>query len=167
MQIQPLSSERLASAINLANQVFPYNSLSENAELAFRASISQDIDNKIKDFEIIGITDAQYWVALDHKQQLLGITGLYGYKKDQHEAYWLGWTCVDPKVRGQKIGSKLVDFAIEKARTAGKLFLRLYTSDHPEQKIARILYEKRGFVIISQENYPNSNFKKLYYELKL
>jgi GNAT superfamily N-acetyltransferase len=60
----------------------------------------------------------------------------YSSKEDNNEKVWLGWTCVDPAVRGQEIGRKLVNFAIGKARSESKKFLRLYTSNHPNQAIA-------------------------------
>jgi ribosomal protein S18 acetylase RimI-like enzyme len=74
---------------------------------------------------------------------------------------------VAPEARGQGIGGKLVDFCIAKARAAGKQFLRLYTSNHPNQAIAQILYEKRGFRLIGDSQLRGTQFKKLYGELEL
>jgi predicted GNAT family N-acyltransferase len=64
------------------------------------------------------------------------LTELYSSKEDNNEKISLGWTCVYLAVRGQEIGRKLVNFAIEKARLESKKFLRLYTSNHPNQAIA-------------------------------
>jgi GNAT superfamily N-acetyltransferase len=168
MYIEPLSYETLDEAINLVNKVFPYQSISENASSAFRLSLEQNSIIAKRGFSIIGITEARYWVAVDEQsRKVIGTTGLYCYEKDKNEAYWLGWTCVEPEARGQGIGGKLVDFAIEKARAEGKKFLRLYTSNHANQAIAQILYEKRGLRIIGESEISETQFKMLYRELEL
>lgn len=168
MYIEPLSYETLDKAINLVNQVFPKQNLFENATLAFRFSLNKSSIISQIAFSIVGITEVRYWVAVDDKsKEVIGTTGLYCYKKDQNEAYWLGWTCVDPNARGQGIGGKLVDFYIQKARAEGKKFLRLYTSTHPNQATAQILYEHRGLRLIGESKIRGTNFKILYRELEL
>jgi len=167
MHIEPLSYKTLEAAIDLVNEIFPHQNLFEKASLAFRFSLQNSIISQLA-FSVIGITEAHYWVAIDEdSRKVIGTTGLYCYKKDRNEAYWLGWTCVAPEARGQGIGGKLVDFCIAEARTAGKNFLRLYTSNHPNQAIAQILYEKRGFRLIGDSQIRGTQFKKLYCELEL
>jgi len=167
MHIEPLSYKTLEAAIDLVNEIFPHQNLFEKASLTFRFSLQNSIISQLA-FSVIGITEAHYWVAIDEdSRQVIGTTGLYCYKKDLNEAYWLGWTCVAPEARGQGIGGKLVDFCIAKARTAGKQFLRLYTSNHPNQAIAQILYEKRGFYLVGDSPIRGTQFKKLYCELEL
>lgn len=56
---------------------------------------------------------------------------------------------------------------IEKARKTNKKYLRLYTSSGPIEKTARILYEKRGFVITKIEKGADKGYDKIYMELKL
>ena len=170
MHIEPLSYETLDRAISLVDKVFPYqrHSQHENASIAFRASLEKDNSLYKSLLEQMKITEANYWVAVDDiSGKVIGTTGLYGYIKDEAEAYWLGYTCVDPDFRGQGIGAKLVDFATEKAREAGKKFLRLYTSNNPNQAVAQILYDKRGFRITGEEQSEGSNFKMIDRELKL
>ncbi|MFE1746617.1 GNAT family N-acetyltransferase [Coleofasciculus sp. H7-2] len=114
------------------------------------------------------MTEACYWVAVDDaSQKVVETTGLYSSKDDKNEGLWLGWTCVDTAFRGQGIGRKLVDFAIEKAGSEGNKFLRLYTSNHPNQAIAQLLYDKRGFRIIGEEPFKGSRLKKIYREVEL
>ncbi len=170
MIIEPLSYETVDRAINLVDRIFPYqiNSQTENAGIVFRASLEKNNSFNRNLFEKMQITDANYWVAIDpNSKKVVGTTGLYSYREDEAQAYWLGYTCVDPDFRGQRIGSKLVDFAIAKARQSGKQFLRLYTSTYPDQAVAQILYDKRGFRITKEENIEESNFKTIYRELKL
>ena len=105
------------------------------------------------------------WAAINSDGNVCGTTGLYVYKKDEHEAMWLSWYCVDPKQRGQGIGKMLIEFSIEKAKECSKDFLRLYTSDHPSEAAAQGLYEKYGFVVFKKEKYGSDTY--LYRELDL
>lgn len=170
MGIKPLSHETLEQAISLVDHIFPYQKdvMYENAKIVFSASLEKNNPSYKSLLEQMQITEANYWVAIDESSgKVVGTTGLYSYTDDEAEAYWLGYTCVDPDFRGQGIGSKLVNFAIEKARSAGKKFLRLYTSNFPNQAVALILYEKLGWRIIGEEQIEGTNFKKIYLQLKL
>ncbi|MFQ4143290.1 GNAT family N-acetyltransferase [Chlorogloeopsis sp. ULAP02] len=167
MYIEPLSYRTLDEAINLVNKVFLNQNLFEKASWAFRLSLKKSVIAKIV-LWVVGVTEVRYWVAIDgDSSKVIGTTGLYSYKKDRNEAYWLGWTCVSSMDRGKGIGSKLVDFSIEKAQLEGKKFLRLYTSTDPTRATARILYQKRGFRLIGEQKRWRSQFKKLYLELEL
>lgn len=140
MHIEPLSHETLDEAVGLVNRVFPYQvnrifplqNLWEKARFAFPLSLRKNsIITKIV-FFLVGVEATRYWLAVDEvSRKVIGTTGLYSYKKDKKEVSWLGWTCVTPEFRGQGIGGKLVNFAIEKARAEGQNFLRLYASNHP------------------------------------
>ena len=170
MCIEPLSYKTLNQAINLVNKIFPYqrNNLQENASIALTGSLDRNSLLAKFLFDFMKITDVNYWVAMDDNgNKVIGITGLYSYLEDKEEAYWLGYTCVDPDFRGQGIGRELVNLAIAKSRAAGKKFLRLYTSSSPEQANAQILYEKKGFRITGEEDMEKSNFKMIYRELEL
>ena len=105
------------------------------------------------------------WAAINSDGEVCGITGLYVYKKDEHEAVWLSWLCVDPKQRGYGIGKMLIEFSIEKAKQSGKDFLRLYTSNHPSEAAAQGLYEKYGLLVFKKKKYGSDTY--LYRELNL
>jgi len=107
------------------------------------------------------ITSLSDWVALDADNRVIGTVGVYTYRKDSNEAYWLSWFCVDSGFRGNGIGKKLLQFAIQLARQAGKKYLRLYTSTHPSEATAQSLYEKSGFQITGRES------ERIYLELDL
>lgn len=97
-----------------------------------------------------GILD--FWGAIDEQTgELVGTTGLYQYTRDVTEAVWLAWFCVAPEARRKGIGSRLVDFSIEKAKHTGLQFLRLYTSDRSNEAAAQIVYESRGLEIVARK----------------
>ena len=166
MQIQALSRSTLSSAIELANLVFPYQKLLERADLAFRLSLTSGWIPKLI-LRLASVAEARYWVALNEDGDVIGVTGLYKYLKDRDDSLWLGWTCVSPIARGNGIGGQLVDFAIAKARSEGKKFLKLYTSNHPNEATAQYLYERRGLQVVSERELQGSNFKRIYRELDL
>lgn len=166
MLIEPLSHETLDEAINLINRVFPYQTLIERFSL--RASLFKDYWFYKIGFWLARVTQLNYWVAIEERsKQVIGTTGLYCYSKDEAEAYWLAWLCVDPACRGQGIGKKLLDFSVDKAKAAGKRFLRLYTSTDPNEAAAQILYEKYGFRITGEEKIWGDIHKRIYRELQL
>lgn len=70
-------------------------------------------------------------------------------------------------MEGRGVGTQLLQFILNKARKEDKKFLRLFTSTDPKEWNAHRLYEKHGFRLVKEEPWPNTEFKKLYYELKL
>ncbi len=56
---------------------------------------------------------------------------------------------------------------ISKTKKAGKKFLRLYTTSSEDRRIARVLYEKRGFVETKREKDKEHGGYTIYLELKL
>ena len=105
------------------------------------------------------------WAAINSDGEVCGTTGLYVNKKDEHEAVWLSWFCVDPEQRGYGIGKKLIEFSIEKAKEFDKDFLRLYTSNHSSEAAAQGLYEKYGLAVFKKKKYGNDTY--LFRELNL
>lgn len=163
IKIEPLTEIILKEAISLVNEVFPEQG-DEPANLCFQASLN------LRGYEEFlskaGIPELRYWVA-NQSGKVLGTVGLYCYKVDKKEAFWLGWFCVAPTVRKQGIGTQLLQFAIKEARKRGKRFLRLYTSTDPNELNAHKLYEKLGFKLAGSKPFGDTGFQKLYYELRL
>jgi GNAT superfamily N-acetyltransferase len=137
-----LDAAHFEEAAALGRLAFPY--LDPTA--SFRAGIHPTKEN-------LAAVDAEdprrprnmrYWLAIDHETgQVIGTTGLYSYPDDP-KALWLGWMCVDPDHRGKGIGRQLLDFSLAQAREEGATHLRLYTSNHPNEAAAQLLYESRG-----------------------
>ena len=92
-----------------------------------------------------------YWVAVTEAGDVCGVTGLYEYRRDRHEAVWMAWFCVDPERRGQGIGRQLIEHAIGQARAQGYRYFRLHTSAHPNEAAAQGLYEAYGFRLIGED----------------
>lgn len=166
--IEPLSEHTLPATIALTDLVFLYQRWWERASWAFSLSLMSGFVPRLL-LRLIAVENCRYWVAIDSQTGVVGVTGLYQTPKDKHEAYWLGWTCVDPQTRGQGVGKQLIEFAIEQAKSSGISYLRLYTSDLPDYAIAVKLYERRGFELTNQvkENYQHRSFNILHYQLKL
>jgi hypothetical protein len=54
-------------------------------------------------------------------------------------------------MRGQGLGKKLLEYTIDEARKYEKKYLRLYTSNAPDEVVAQIIYKKYGFKKIKQK----------------
>jgi GNAT superfamily N-acetyltransferase len=162
MQITLLTQDLIPSAQHLVNAVFPQQSLSER--LSFWSYRHRDSLPMKLLFRLAGIDELLgYWVAVSEEQhEVLAITGLYSYVNDAEEAVWLGWFCVAPSARHMGLGGRMLDFAIEKARTTGKRCFRLYTSTSPNEAAAQQLYERKGFRLVNSE--PGTATTLLYRE---
>jgi len=156
MVIKTLDERSLKAATQLRDSVFTHLEKYERETL--RASLYAD--EYAKWHAKTGIMDLAYWVAVDDaSEEVVGLVGLYTEEDDDEDMVWLGWFCVDPDYRGQKIGAMLLEFAINQAREQGKKHLYLYTTDDQEYTTARSLYEKKGFVNYKVEG------ETLYYKL--
>jgi GNAT superfamily N-acetyltransferase len=162
MRLKPLSPVTLNEAVSLLNTVFPQQSLFERASWALPLSLARGVWAKAI-LAIVGVAQVRYWVAMV-EERVVGITGLY-VVWTQPDAYWVGWTCVEPQSRGQGIGGKLLDFVIAQVRSEGKQVLRLYTSDQPGMAIAQKLYDSRGLKVVKEKQH--CHFKRIYRELQL
>lgn len=141
-----VDSNNVKEAIKIQNQIFPSE---QGGALDIMSSLDKDF---IK--EALGYSydyRALYYLAmLDDKA--IGITGLYCY--DNHKEAWLGWFGVLEQYRGKGYGKILLEQSINLAREKGFKTLRLYTSTEDENKIARKLYDKLGFI---SEDYTAEN----------
>ncbi len=83
--------------------------------------------------KVIGFIDVNIRRQLHHRQPVATIDEL----------------CVDGSCRGQGIGAKLLDAAVEAARTAGAEILELTSNKRRTEAIA--FYQRRGFHITSEK----------------
>jgi len=151
-------------AEKLIKVVFPWMDLSEKMSFWIYRHQRNPIARTL--MRLTGISSlSSIWVAVNEDGDVCGTTGLYACIKDKNEAAWLSWFCVHPMQRGQGIGKKLIEFSIDKARASNKKFLRLYTSDDPNEAEAQSLYEKYGFKIVKEERLRD--YTVIYRELRL
>ena len=140
-----VDSNNVKEAIKIQNQIFPSE---QGGALDIISSLDKDF---IK--EALGYSydyRALYYLAmLDDKA--IGITGLYCY--DNHKEAWLGWFGVLGQYRGKGYGKILLEQSINLAKKDFNT-LRLYTSTEDENKTARSLYDKLGFI---SEDYTAEN----------
>ena len=80
--------------------------------------------------------DYQVYVATKENK----VVGFVGFNEEE-----LGWLYVDPKVQGQGIGSKLIDFTLENST---RPFYLEVLEGNPAPK----LYLKKGFITIKHES---------------
>jgi len=149
MLVKQLDAATLPQARALVNRVFPSQGVSERLSflvIAHRQSWWASVLMRL--FGVSAMLD--FFVAVDDKGDVIGTSGLYSYVKDEHEAAWAAWFCVAPESRRMGVGSALLDHTIEQARTRGLKYLRLYTSEDPNERAAQALYEKKGLKTISR-----------------
>jgi GNAT superfamily N-acetyltransferase len=151
LKIAAITEDTVGAAQALVNRVFPLQSPAESS-FYWTHTHRHSYGGKLVMW-LSGIAEfTALWVAIDDHNQVIGTTGLYRYRKDANEAVWLAWFCVAPEARGAGIGGRLLDFTIEQARATGAMYLRLYTSDVPNEAAAQHLYESRGLQIYRTQN---------------
>jgi GNAT superfamily N-acetyltransferase len=165
--ITPLSKETLEEAKKLVNRVFPLQEKEESSDYWLAYSLKQsEKEAKRGPGEYPDARLPGYWVYM-RDGKVIGIIGLYEYGRNAKNVSWVGWFCVDPDFRRQCIGSELLEYAIAQAKKAGKKYLRLYTTDDPNEADAQRLYEKKGFIITKRDVRKRGKYDILYRELKL
>ena len=82
---------------------------------------------------------SKYWVSIDKKGNIIGITGIYFRECDDKDVLWVSWFCVDQKYRGRGIGKTLLNHVISYAKINNKKRFKIYTSNIEEEKNAQIL----------------------------
>lgn len=140
-QIVPLSYDTLIDATTLRDTYF--DKLSSNEQELLKASLDPQNFQEILENE--AISSLKYWVLLDTTvQKIIGMVGLYSHTGTLNIA-WLGWFAVDKTYRKQKLGEKLLLFAIKKAKSQNAKELHLYSWDSKMYQPALKLYEKYDF----------------------
>jgi GNAT superfamily N-acetyltransferase len=165
IQFKRLTDEYLLAASEVAYRVFYYEGNIPGE--AFIASLTEKALTEFNKGKTEKIITLEYWVAVDSDTNVvLGTTGMYSIEEDLIEAYWLGWFCVGHEFRGRGVGLLLLDFTIREATSRGKKYLRLYTSNHPNEAAAQFLYEKKGFKIWEDKGRVKSGEWEIFYRQK-
>lgn len=133
-------------------------------ERSLRASLEPSLADGHVDMQ--SYSHRQYWVGLQNGK-VAGVIGLMAYNRDAEEALWISWFCVHPSHRKQGFGEALLSKAVDEARRIKKPFLRLWTTDSPNEAIAQFLYEKMGFVVTAVEPCNNGQANNNIYREKV
>jgi GNAT superfamily N-acetyltransferase len=169
IKIKPLTKDKINEAIALIERIFDSSPTDiDSPRIWFPASLYPEKYKKY--YEKLGVIECRYFLAIDSEtDKIIGTTGYYELKGDKNEADWLGWFSVSPEYRRKGIGTKLLEFIKNKSKIRGKKYLRLYTTDSPEEKPAQKFYDSVRLEIKKQE--PTTEYKraqlKIYRELKL
>ncbi len=150
IKIIALKNKYLGQASNLVDSVFSNEDIISSPSEALEASLKKEkLDIFIK--KNPEIDTLEYFLAVDKKERLIGVTGLYSLKSDKEDSCYLGWYCVEKKYRGKGVGGMLLDHSIREARARKKKYLKIYTSTSSSEAVAQLVYEKNGFYIIKKE----------------
>jgi len=139
--LERLSQESLAGAIELRDEIF--QEMTKEEELSLIASLDKNTYRSY--YEESGIKNMEYWVLVDKKHQVIGLTGIY-VEKGEINTCSLGWFCLDEHYRGRGIGEALLEFSIAQAKSLSMQFFTLYTEDSQMYHPAIALYKKYGFL---------------------
>jgi len=151
IKIKTARGEQLQMAKRLIRRVFPWRSPREEVILFAMTNRQSWIARKMLYLSRIKEI-AEIWVAINEDKEVIGTVGLYTYRKDHSEAIWLFWYCVAPEERGQGTGKKLLKQAIQEAKKLDIDYLRLYTSNLANERVAQQIYEKHGLKEIRRKN---------------
>lgn len=157
----PLTLNLTEEAIALVQEIFPYES-KDDIRLAIRSSVDAKLAQQRT--EKWDCPWNCYWVIQNDQLEIIGVTGLYELGEDRQVADWVAWFAIRPDARGQGLGKLLLQYTIEQVQNRQKKYLRLYTSSHPNEARANLLYEKNGFRITRSEQVPGSVYSTLYRE---
>jgi len=149
IEVLPLSYDVLNDTISLLKEIFISKEDQNIFPLSLKESLSEANSKKT------------YWIAVEKRTNVIGITGLYNDSHDK-DTVWLGWFGVHPAYRNRGVGSALLEFAIKEACRRGFGILKLYTSSDKNEKNAHKLYGRFGFTQSDEgENSDRIYFTKI------
>lgn len=109
----PLSEKYLKATVEMVNEVFPQDlGAVWNPEKSLPLSLRPQSELKEDTF-------VDYWIVLDEKEEVIGVTGMYRLNEDPEDVVWLGWYCVRSDQRGRGFGRELLEWTIKKAKERG------------------------------------------------
>ena len=77
---------------------------------------------------------------------MIGLSGYY-FDPNEPDAVWAGWTAVDRNlgILSAKAANGLIAKVVYEAKKTGRKYLRLYTTELPEEIMANKIFDKLGF----------------------
>ncbi len=160
--IQKLNFFRLREFSNLLSSIFYYEET--NIHKYYLSILPIWIQIILRFFSHVRYS--KYWVALNSRNEIIGIVGIYFRGCDEKDVLWVSWFCVDENYRKKGIGNELLSHVIKYAKERNKKRFKIYTSNLKEENDAQILYEKHNFKIIETIK-MESGYEKIYREKSL
>jgi GNAT superfamily N-acetyltransferase len=162
----PLSSENIDDAIRLVREVFPDDfDTDDSPEVAYRVSVDGEAHKEFITRHRLDIL--KYFIVKNEEQKTIGVTGWYTVLDEPKDIIWLGWYCVSKEERRKGFGKEILEWTIDRARDMGYKRMRLYTTTHPGEATAQILYEKLEFKLYATETTPGVDYTTLFREKEL
>ena len=162
MKIVELDHKLLVGAIEANEQSFSGTDL---ARRSLTASLDPETAKQFVDMQ--HVLFRKFWVAIDAQNIVHGTIGIYTQVEDEAEADWINWYCVRPSSRGQGLGRQLLEFIIIRALERSKPWLRLWTTNGPNEQAAQPLYEKLGFAIYKSEPADDPTCSQIIYRQRI
>lgn len=170
-RIEAVTEANYAETLNYINSIFQVDSTHivpggiPVTEASLKASL--DPESQTAYLEHAGIKKLEYFILRNQDNEIVGSIGYYTCPKDEAEAAYVGWFSVDPKARNQGTGKALLSELESLAKIRGKKYLRLYTSDDPNEAAAQILYEKAGLIETGRQKDQDYPYTYIFREKKL
>ena len=144
LSFEPLSPDNAEEVEKLVDEVFAYEKGGAGIHVMVKSGVVEIVaPEKIgKDY------NEHYWVVRDGEGKTVGITGFNEVSGDKAEHCWLGWFALIPELRGEGLGSALLEKVISEARSLKKEALYIVATDLSEMKGNEKFYDKNGCEVV-------------------
>jgi cation diffusion facilitator family transporter len=165
IQIVPLSKDTLPSALKVIRSIFRIES-DDKPEWEMEECLEPG--KHTAELRALGISNPLYWVLCSNNR-VLGVTGLYFNPKYESEAVWGTWSAYDTSKKGKLSRNRyrLMRKVVYEAHSTGRKYLRLCTSDFPEEIQANHLYDHVGFTTYMTKKSQDGKYSILYKQAEL
>lgn len=148
-------------AVALVREALKAQQDMEDATTDLLASVYKRVFDKRYGNDLSGPINLRYFLASNHRGQILGLCGLFETIEDMSSATWMGWLCVLPKYRKNGVASAMVQLCIDRARRDGAALLRVESSNHPLMAPVNRLLDRMQFVGDDTETCLSSRTRRL------
>lgn len=163
--IEPLSNDTYPCALELVRSTFRIEP-DDNPELEMEEFLEPG--KHTAELRAVGTCNPRFW-TLSSNKRVVGITGLYFNPEDESEAAWGNWTIYDTSKKGKLSRNRyrLLRKVVYEANCTGRKYLRLRTSDIPEETEANHLYDQMGFNTFMTKKSQDGKYSILYRQVEL
>ncbi len=141
-RIEEVTSDNRKKVIQFANRAFIWEFRDPGKEIANDARYM--LERKL--------SSSRYWVMVNDKGKVIGVTGLCDIEGEDPRNCYLGFFILDKAYRGKGLGKQLLEFTEEQALLMGKQQMRILTSTFIPYRGGRAFYRRSGYKIIATKN---------------